>query len=413
VTTNAVLDRTAFLLYNTQMNYKFPVITHISQVLKAIEGRKEFIVAEKDGGYTVINYVVAMEDTFPPVTDERTAILRECRGIIFRTSDGAVMARRFHKFFNAGERMETSPQFIDLSKPHDVLEKLDGSMITPLVADGQIRWGTKMGLTDVAGPVEEFVKAHPQYEEFASLCLSEECTPIFEWCSRQQKIVVDYPTDRLVLTALRDNVDGRYARMNVLDSVAAIYDIDVVKTFPSTGDIRSLMGFARKQEDNEGFIVRFDDGHMVKVKSEWYLQLHHAKDVTKFEKNILEIILQDKLDDLLPLVDDEYKELLEEYRTKVLAGLYRKSEEITEVFNGLLKKMKTDQKREFAVHHVKPLEPKEYHSYMFGLWDGKNAWTMLKDDLLKSCSSQNRLDNNRWMMNGVTYNITKGSTDVE
>jgi hypothetical protein len=37
----------------------------------------------------------------------------------------------------------------------------------------------------------------------------------------------------------------------------------------------------------------------------------------------------------------------------------------------------------------------------------------LKDDLLKSCSSQNRLDNNRWMMNGVTYNITKGSTDVE
>jgi hypothetical protein len=35
-------------------------------------------------------------------------------------------------------------------------------------------------------------------------------TPIFEWCSRNQRIVVDYPEDMLVLTAVRDNIEGVY-----------------------------------------------------------------------------------------------------------------------------------------------------------------------------------------------------------
>ena len=41
------------------MKYRFPHITHINDVLPAIEGRDEFIVAEREH-YTVINYMVAM-----------------------------------------------------------------------------------------------------------------------------------------------------------------------------------------------------------------------------------------------------------------------------------------------------------------------------------------------------------------
>ena len=50
------------------MNYEFPHITNISDVLPAIEGRDEFVVAEKEG-YTVINYNVMMADTFPDVLE--------------------------------------------------------------------------------------------------------------------------------------------------------------------------------------------------------------------------------------------------------------------------------------------------------------------------------------------------------
>ena len=37
------------------MNYEFPIIRNISDVLPAIHGRDEFVVAEKEG-YTVINF---------------------------------------------------------------------------------------------------------------------------------------------------------------------------------------------------------------------------------------------------------------------------------------------------------------------------------------------------------------------
>jgi len=46
------------------MNYDFPLIQHINDVLPAIKDSPEFIVAQKDG-YQVINYVVAPSDTFP------------------------------------------------------------------------------------------------------------------------------------------------------------------------------------------------------------------------------------------------------------------------------------------------------------------------------------------------------------
>jgi RNA ligase len=45
------------------MNYDFPQIKTIDDVLPHISGREEFLVMEKEG-YTVIKYAVAFEDTF-------------------------------------------------------------------------------------------------------------------------------------------------------------------------------------------------------------------------------------------------------------------------------------------------------------------------------------------------------------
>ena len=48
------------------MFYEFPLIEKLDDVLSAIEGRSEFVVAEREG-FTVVNYIVAMDDTFPPI----------------------------------------------------------------------------------------------------------------------------------------------------------------------------------------------------------------------------------------------------------------------------------------------------------------------------------------------------------
>lgn len=192
------------------MHYQFPEIRTIDDVLPHIEGREEFIVAERDFGH-VINYVVAMADTFDMTgpDDLGGAICRECRGLKF-ASNGEIAARPFHKFHNVGEREETQPHVVDLSQPHAIMEKLDGSMIHPMLVDGYIRWMTKMGITEVAMQAEEFIAKNTRYKDFAAWCISEKLTPVFEWCSPFNQIVLPYEEDQLTLLAVRHNITGEY-----------------------------------------------------------------------------------------------------------------------------------------------------------------------------------------------------------
>lgn len=317
------------------MNYEFPLIRNISDVLPAIAGRDEFVVAEKEG-YTVINYNVMFEDTFgkaehhtwdklirPPedwkdyfTLETDAAIRRECRGIIFDSKTGDIIRRPFHKFFNVNEREETQDHVIDLSRPHAILEKLDGSMICPFIVDGKMTWGTKMGATDVAKPVEEFVKNNPDYEKFARWCISRGETPIFEWCSRKQRIVLDYKEDQLILTAIRHMNSGNYAPRNHMLSVAGEY-IPVVRAFEPQTDMKAFLEYVRDLEDLEGFVVRFDDGHMLKLKCHWYIQIHKAKEAILQDRNIVELILEEHLDDVKAHLPAEDRDRLTQFESDI------------------------------------------------------------------------------------------------
>lgn len=207
------------------MFYKFPIIEHLDQVREAIDGRTEFIIAEREWGF-VSNYLVNLIDTFPyPNTkdealNERYKIRRECRGIKFDLN-GKPLARLFHKFHNYGERPEVDEKKVDFSAPFITLNKLDGSMIHPIYWNDNVHICTKMGLTDVATPVQFFVDRGEamvdgmpitvNYYDFMRDMMNTGWTPIFEWCSRKQRIVVDYGEhDYLLLTAIRHMITGKY-----------------------------------------------------------------------------------------------------------------------------------------------------------------------------------------------------------
>lgn len=288
------------------MNYEFPTIRNISDVLPAIAGHDEFVIADKEG-YTVINYNVMMADTFD------CDIRRECRGIIFDTETGEILRRPFHKFFNVNEREETQEHVIDLSREHRILEKLDGSMIAPFIVNDQMIWGTKMGATDVAEPVEDFVELNEEYRIFARFTISRGYTPIFEWCSRKQRIVLDYKEDQLILTAIRDLTTGRYMSRDLMEAHAESYRIPVVRTFEPQTDMKAFVEYVRDLEDLEGFVVRFSDGHMLKLKCHWYLQIHKAKEAILQDRNIVELILDDKLDDVKAHLQAEDRDRLSQF----------------------------------------------------------------------------------------------------
>jgi RNA ligase len=195
------------------MNYKFPEIRTIDDVLPHVEGRDEFNINDK-GDFTVVNYAVAFEDTFAmaDVNDMSGAIRRECRGLKFYPS-GKIAARPFHKFFNIGEREETQPHVLNFGVDHIVMTKEDGSFLHPIDINGKIRWCTKAGITEVSTIAEKFISKNIKYEKFARECVSAGLTPIFEYVGPYNKVVIDYAEENMILLAVRHNMTGEY--MNI------------------------------------------------------------------------------------------------------------------------------------------------------------------------------------------------------
>lgn len=355
------------------MQYKFPVIRNISDVLPHLDGRKEFVVANR-GDHIIINYAVAFADTFCPVTTLGDAIRRECRGLIFRASDGQIIRRPYHKFFNVGEKEETDPKIIDELIDAVSLEKLDGSMIAPFRIGNEIRWGTKMGDTDVAKMVIPFLEQNPNYVQFARLCVEIGFTPIFEFCSRQQRIVVDYEVERLVLTAIRHMASGQYTEYEELVDFAKAWDLDVVGTLEFDKDALGV----------EGVVIRLSDGHMAKMKAESYMRIHRAKDKITVEKNAVDAILNNEIDDLLP-------ELGQEDRDRVVAldiALHRflenrsayLGEQVAEDV-ALFKDKKT--------YALEAQRPQFHKAAVFKLWDEpEGAYEYLMAQLTKSLGKE-------------------------
>jgi RNA ligase len=387
------------------VNYDFPEINHIDDVIPHIEDWQEFKVMQKDW-YTVINYMVAFEETFSLVRERshyNMKIRRECRGLIFDTATGNLISRPYHKFFNVGEREETNLDKIDLTQPHVVLEKLDGSMIRPIPTPEGFRLGTKAGITDVAMNAEYFVADKPEYAKFIKSSFACGLTPIFEWCSRKNRIVVDYPEDNLILTAVRDMRSGNYIPYSQMVETGKNYDIPVVKAIAGDEtDIEKVVDHIRKWDDGEGVVIRFDNGHMVKIKADEYILRHRSKEQINSEKNIIQVILNDSVDDMIPLLTPEDAQRLKDFQQKFWCAVDEVSSDLTKIFKG--GDMMYPDKKEFAVEFVNRMLLPIHRPFMFGMKQGKECKQLLTDSIEKSLTSQTKLNDSRWMFGGISWN---------
>jgi RNA ligase len=387
------------------MKYQFPRIENIEQVLPAISGADEFFVADRED-YRVINYMVSLESTFPQVSDELSAIRRECRGLIFDSKTGALISRSYHKFFNLGEKPETQLGNCDFSDQTLVWSKMDGSMVRPIpLADGY-RLGTKMGITGVAMGAEVFLATQPGIDQLIRDLIGStgEVTPIFEWCSRSNRIVVDYPRDRLVLTAVRDTFSGRYwTRAELLDLVKK-YNVELAEAYPFT-DLSSVRDRCRVLEAEEGFVVRDCDGHMVKCKGDWYLALHRTLDQVRFEKDVLAIVLNNGLDDLRPLLLPEVLRDIESYNSAVWQGI-QKSAQMLQTLIAQAQAGSSDRKT-FAVNYCLT-QPELYRRIMFQFWERDPSTEAVTDAVVQviksNCGTQKSVDQVRALFNASYQN---------
>ncbi|QGT54373.1 hypothetical protein b3_0129 [Synechococcus phage B3] len=393
------------------LNYQFPTIETIGDVLPHIQGRTEFRVFHKDW-YSVVNYVVANPETFDwDYTDPiGSAVRRECRGLIF-DHVGNIISKSYHKFFNVGEKPETQSNKINLYQPHVILEKLDGSMIRPIPTGHgkEFRLGTKAGITDVSMNAEVFIADKPEYTEFIEECFRINCTAIFEWCSRKNPIVIDYPEDKLILTAIRANDHGEYIRYPAMKSLAASYTIPVVKAIDGLAiqNIDLFVKQIREWEDAEGVVIRFDDGHMVKIKADDYVLRHKSKDAISQEKNVISTIVNDEVDDLIPLLTEEDAKRILAFQ-KVF--WYCVDELVVELESEYsFGSAQFPERKDFAVNFVGRMlqsteNKKRYIPIMYSMRSGKTAREALVAMIQKSVSSQTKIDENRWLFGNLQWN---------
>ncbi len=354
-----------------------PAITHISDVLPAIEGRNDFIVADK-GDYKVIDYVYSLSDSFDD------PIRAECRGLKFY-ADGRIAARPLHKFKNIGEAPETQAHVLDFSQPHVVMEKLDGSMIHPAIVDDELVFMTRMGHTDVAKKAERHLT--PELAKVLRGLLDGGATPIFEFTAPDNRIVVSYGESALTLLAVRNTVDGAYWPRHLLEGMG----LPVVRVFNNehaTG--AGFAAYARAVLGFEGFVVRFDSGLWVKAKGEDYVLKHKAKDSILQEKNVLALVLSGGLDDVLPLLDEPDAEAARSYRDAVETGVA--------ITVGGLRRFVADNdnvpQKEFATEKVSSL-PKALRSLAFTIRKGADADEAVRTLLMANTNGQARVDEYR------------------
>lgn len=362
------------------MKSEFPLIKSIEQCRQAIVGRPEFSETDK-GDYIVFNYHVAHEDSF------ECPIRRELRGLTF-SKNGTILSRPFHKFFNLNEKEET--RNIDWTRKHVILEKLDGSMVRPLFLSEGLRWATKAGVTDISEMAEKYVEKNPRYKDFAHMCFQSKCTPIFEYIAPSNRIVIAYGDEDLILLAIRNNETGKYFIYETLLFVVNQFEIPVVKQH--MGGLNAL----KDETGIEGVVVRFDDGQMFKIKTEWYVAIHKAKENILFEKNVIKLILEERLDDIIQELPDSDVERITQYQETLLDNI----DKAVLLCQSALKSAEGQDKKYFAINIAPKLIP-ILRVACFACWNNpENIRDSLILNILKKTSTQSEVDSIRDIIGG-------------
>ena len=183
-----------------------------------------------------------------------------------------------------------------------VYEKLDGSMIHFYInKDGLTASTCRSSQTIQAKEAMLIVRNNPRLEKEIIESIENGLTPVFEFVSPSNQIVVQYNQKRLVYLISRYRKTGSYIFEKKYFDKARVFDIPFASIFNHLN-----------LQDFEGYICHFDHGEILKLKTPWYLERHRALNFffNKPVYRLYEIALEGKMDDLIGSVADCYKNKL-------------------------------------------------------------------------------------------------------
>jgi T4 RnlA family RNA ligase len=245
----------------------------------------------------------------------------EMRGITFVFNQDGSLYRRFpliEKFFNLNENESTRKEKVIELKIKSVREKADGSVVNFIkLPNGKILAKSKTSFdSDQAKMAQSIFENDPKTNSFVTDCLNKQLNPHFELVSPKNRIVVNYDTTKLILLGVRDE-HGQYQNLE---------EFDFITTELTHKSLDELLDIRTKIENTEGWVVEFDGGLKIKIKTEWYVSLHRIlTDYSNREDYLIDMVLDNKIDDLYSQIDvnsESYK-FIKSVESKTLENIKR------------------------------------------------------------------------------------------
>jgi RNA ligase len=187
----------------------------------------------------------------------------QARGLILDKRNQEIVATPFPKFFNYGERQIALPD-----EPFEAFDKLDGSLIICYYYQDNWQTATKGDLQSIQAQ-----KARKLLSKSSTIYLEEGTTYLFEYIAPDNQIVIKYPDEQLVLLGAY-NREGKEFLFSQLEDLAAKLGFLIPQRF-AYSSINDIMKTAQTlDKNNEGFVIRFENGLRLKIKGFEYGRIH-------------------------------------------------------------------------------------------------------------------------------------------
>lgn len=348
----------------------------LEEAYKAAQGRKEFVVKETTDTIC-FDYVIITDDSF---NDPQYGwIRRNFRGITFCKNTGKLLSLPFHKFYNVDQN-EESQFHLHQHKKASIYEKLDGSMIHFYMKnENELVASTCRSPENIqSNDALRFAKSDANLLSNILNTIENNLTPIFEWVAPHNQIVCYYEQPRLVYLSSRDKKSGQYVFENNYADKAAKIDIqfcDIVKH--------------KKIKNMEGFVCHLECGTLLKVKTEWYLERHHAVDLlTRPKYKAYEIALNNLIDDVIGLAGVSYRDILRDIKKEVDDDIINSRRVLENIYKDLYKQVENDDPESRRKKFVSLCRDNYNFPALIAIFSGKDPDKFIRKQLLEHYSKK-------------------------
>lgn len=215
----------------------------------------------EDGKLVLYDYTEKVQ--FEKLWDEVTL---NHRGTVYEVATGKVVARAFPKFFNFSELAGGRQISLMFSNNFTVYEKLDGSLGIIYFYDGKWRVNTRGSFTS-----DQAIKGLEMLTKINGNKLNPLNTYLVEIIYPENRIVVDYKgAEVLMLLGIIDTESG--IELDIYSNQGHSFFRAMKKTFNTIQDV--LDNLKTLPFNEEGYVIRFEDGSRAKFKGDEYVEMH-------------------------------------------------------------------------------------------------------------------------------------------